>query len=273
MDENKKIIRTGIIVVFVLIVAVAAYYFFIAGKDRTKGGIEPALQPPNPAGDASRVKEGMDLPALNVDLDKSDDSVRKLIAELSSNPIFAQWLKSRELIRKFVAAVDNIANGQSPRPQMDFFNLAGPFKVASKDGKTLLDPAGYDRYNIVADVFDSVSPAGCARLYAGFKTLFQQAYRELGYPKADFHQTLLRAIVEVLRTPIVEGPIVLEKKIMSYAMVDPKLEELNPAQKHLLRMGPENLQLIQAKLKELALTLGFAESQLPKPIAYETGKR
>jgi hypothetical protein len=31
--------------------------------------------------------------------------------------------------------------------------------------------------------------------------------------------------------------------------------------------------LIQAKLKELALTLGFAESQLPKPIAYETGKR
>ncbi|MDP2914086.1 MAG: DUF3014 domain-containing protein [Candidatus Aminicenantes bacterium] len=273
MDENKKIIRTGIIVVFALIVAVAAYYFFIAGKDKTKGGIEPALQSQKPAGVEPGAKDGMGLPALNLDLDKSDDSVRKLIADLSSNPTFAQWLKTKELIRKFVAAVDNIANGQSPRPQMDFFNLAGPFKVTAKDGKTLLAPAGYDRYNIVADVFDSVSPAGCARLYAGFKTLFQQAYGELGYPKEDFHQTLLRAIVEVLRTPVVEGPIVLEKKIMSFAMVDPKLEELNPAPKHLLRMGPENLQLIQAKLRELALALGFSERQLPKPAPYETDKR
>ena len=273
MDENKKIIRTGIVVVFVLIVAVAAYYLFIAGRDKTKGGIEPPLPSQKAAGETVGVKEGMDLPALNLDLDKSDESVRKLIGDLSSNPTFSQWLKTKELIRKFVAAVDNIANGQSPRPQMDFFNLAGPFKVTVKDGKTILDPAGYDRYNIAADVFDSVSTAGCARLYAGFKSLFQQAYRELGYPKEDFHQTLLRAIVEVLKTPVVEGPIVLEKKIMSFAMVDPKLEELNPAQKHLLRMGPENLQLIQAKLRELALNIGFSEKQLPKPIPYETDKK
>jgi len=273
MDENKKIIRTGIIVVFILIVAVAAYYFFIAGKDRAGGGAEPAPPAPKPAGDTAAAKEGMDVPALNVDLDKSDDPVRKLLADLSSNPTFGQWLKTRELIRKFVAGVDNIANGQSPRPQADFFSLAGPFKTAVKEGQTILDPSGYDRYNIVADVFDSVSTAGCARLYAAFKPLFQQAYRELGYPKDDFHQTMLRAVVEVLRTPVVEGPIVLEKKIMSYAMTDPKLEELNPAQKHLLRMGPENLQLIQAKLKDLALNLGFSESQLPKPVVYETGKR
>ena len=273
MDENKKIIRTGIIVVFVLIVAVAAYYFFIAGKDKSKAGIESALPSEKAAGDASAAKEGMDVPTLNVDLDKSDDSVRTLISELSSNPTFVQWLKTKDLVRKFVAGVDNIANGQSPRPQADFFNLSLPFKVMSKDGQTLLDPSSYERYNIVADVFDSVSTAGCVRLYTAFKPLFQQAYRELGYPKEDFHQTLLRAFVEILRTPVVEGSIVLEKKIVSYAMVDPKLEELNPAQKHLLRMGPENLQLIQAKLKDLALNLGFGESQLPKPVLYVTGER
>lgn len=273
MDENKKIIRTGVIIVFVLIVAVAAYYFFIAGKDSSKSGNEPALPSSKPAGDASGAKEGLDMPALNVDLDKSDDPVRKLVADLSSNPTFSQWLKTKELIRKFVAAVDNIANGQSPRPQMDFFIPSGPFQTASKDGQTLLDPAGYARYNIAADVFDSVSTAGCVRLYTGFKPLFQQAYRELGYPKEDFHQTLRRAIVEVLRTPVVDGPIALEKKIMSYAMTDPKLEELNSVQKHLLRMGPENLQLIQAKLRELALGLGFGESLLPKPAVFKTGPR
>jgi hypothetical protein len=72
---------------------------------------------------------------------------------------------------------------------------------------------------------------------------------------------------------VVEGPIVLEKKIMSYALADPKLEELDAAQKHLLRMGPENLQLIQAKLRELALNLGFSDSQLPRPAAYKTAPK
>jgi hypothetical protein len=133
-----------------------------------------------------------------------------------------------------------------------------------RNGQTFLDPAGYDRYNIVADVFDSVSTAGCARLYAGLRPLFQAAYRELGYPKEDFHQTLQKAIVEILKVPVVDEPIALEKKISSYAIIDSKLEDLSSAQKHVLRMGPENLQLIQVKLREIGLALGFADAQLPK---------
>jgi hypothetical protein len=273
MDENKKIIRTGIIIVFVLIVAVAAYYFFIAGKGKAKGIPEPTLQTQKPASEEVAAKEAKDLAAFSVDLEKSDEVVRNLVADLSSNPTFAQWLKTKELVRKITAAVDNIANGQSPRPQMDFFALSGEFKTVVKNGQTLLDPADYDRYNGVADVFDSVSTSNCARLYGGFKPLFQQAYRELGYPKGDFHQTLLRAIVEILKTPVVDAPIVLEKKIASYAMTDPNLEDLSQAQKHLLRMGPENLQLIQAKPREIALALGFTESQLPKQAATTPGKK
>lgn len=273
MDENKKVIRTAILIIFVLVVALAAYYFFIAGKGKTDEGTEPALQAQKPAGEEVGSKEGKDLAALSIDLNKSDDVVRSLIAELSSAPTFAQWLKTKELVRKFVAAVDNIANGQSPRPQMDFFALGGKFKTMIKNGQTYIDPSGYDRYNVVADVFDSVSTAGCARMYGRFKPLFQQAYRELGYPKEDFHQTLLRAIVEILKTPVVDEPVALEQKIMSYAMMDPNLEELSVAQKHLLRMGPENLQLIQAKLREMALALGFTENQLPKQRTYAPGKK
>jgi hypothetical protein len=47
-------------------------------------------------------------------------------------------------------------------------------------------------------------------------------------------------------------------------LVDSKIEEMSPPQKHLLRMGPENVQLIQAKLRELARALGFPETDLPK---------
>jgi len=37
--------------------------------------------------------------------------------------------------------------------------------------------------------------------------------------------------------------------------VDPKLEELSPAQKNLLRMGPRNVARIQAKLRALLAAL------------------
>jgi hypothetical protein len=40
------------------------------------------------------------------------------------------------------------------------------------------------------------------------------------------------------------------------------LEELSPAQKHLLRMGPANVQKIQSKLRELASALGVSSSEL-----------
>jgi hypothetical protein len=264
MDEKKKVIRTGVAIIIVLVVIAAAYYFFIAGKGKKTGPGEQTLQTQKLPGEESAGKEGKSIPAISTELDKSDEVVRKLIAELSSNSAFGQWLKSKNLVRKFVAAVDNIANGQSPRPHMDFFTLNKEFKAILKNGRTYLDPSSYERYNIIADVFDSVSVAGCVRLYEGFKPLFQQAYRELGYPKEDFHQTLLKAIVEICKTPVVDQPIALEKKVTTYVMVDPKLEQLSPAQKHLLRMGPENLQLIQAKLREIALALGFADAQLPK---------
>ena len=267
MDDSTKVIRTGVIVIFVLIVAAATWYFFFSGKGKGTGTSEPAAAAPKAAVDEAAAKDAKSLAGLAVDLDKSDDAIRALIAELSSNPAFGQWLKTKDLIRKFVAAVDAIASGQSPRPQMDFFALAGPFKTLSKNGATYLDPAGYERYNIVADVFDSISTAGCARLYAGLRPLFQAAYRELGYPREDFHLTLQKAIVEILKVPVVEEPIALEKKIASYGMIDPKLEDLSAAQKHVLRTGPENLQLIQVKLREIGLALGFADEQLPKPKA------
>jgi hypothetical protein len=47
-------------------------------------------------------------------------------------------------------------------------------------------------------------------------------------------------------------------------MVDPELESLSQAQKHLLRMGPENILRIQSKLRELAKALGIASSKLPR---------
>ncbi|MGB8951431.1 MAG: DUF3014 domain-containing protein [Candidatus Aminicenantales bacterium] len=273
MDESKKVIRTGILILVLLIAAFAVYYIFFYKKAQESSAAEQSLksQALSPE-EAARKAEGI-VSGISVNLDQSDDTVRQLARELSSHLTFALWLKSKDMIRKFTAAVDNIANGESPRPQIDFFAPVEKLKVVRKNGQIYLDPASYERYNIVADVFDSLSAMECAQLYQRLRPLFQQAYKELGYPKEDFHQTLLRSIVEILKAPVVEDPILLGKKVTTYVMVDPRLESLSAVQKHLLRMGPENTQLIQARLRQLALTIGFKESQLPKSITYSPRKR
>jgi len=92
---------------------------------------------------------------------------------------------------------------------------------------------------------------GCIRLYRQLKPAVQEAYKDLGYPDTDFNVTLFQAMDELMKVPIIEEDVALEEKLMSYVMVDPELEKMSEAQKHLFRMGPVNIRKIKAKLKEL----------------------
>ena len=56
---------------------------------------------------------------------------------------------------------------------------------------------------------------------------------------------------------MVEDRVKLKEEVVTYKMLDPRLERLSPAQKHLLRMGPDNVKAIQAKLEAMAQALGF----------------
>ncbi len=101
-----------------------------------------------------------------------------------------------------------------------------------------------------------------------FNPLFQEAYRELGYPQGDFQVVLIQAMKELLKVPVVDGEIQVKEAVVSYWLVDDTLEDLSDAQKHLLRMGPQNTRKIQKKLQEMALLLGVPESQLPRIKTY-----
>ena len=83
------------------------------------------------------------------------------------------------------------------------------------------------------------------------------AYRELGFPEGDFDPVLERAIGVLLATPAVEGDSALREKVITYEFVDPNVESLPAAAKQLLRMGPDNMRIVQAKLREIAVQLGL----------------
>jgi hypothetical protein len=267
-ETKRGLFPRAMVILLILALAGALYYFLIYKRaDKDKGSLET---PP-----AAVLDKELPFPAPSdasskppVELDKSDDLVRQLAKEISSHPRIAQWLQNKGLIRRFVAAVDNIANGLSPRAHIDFFLPPGEFVAVKRGNAYVADSEGYSRYYTVADVFVSLDIKQCVALFRALKPLCQEAYRDLGYPDQDFEQTFLRAIVELLETPVVEGDIVLEKAVLNYVMLDPELESLSDAQKHLLRMGPENVGAIQAKMREIAIALGFAESRLPKARVY-----
>lgn len=258
MEEQKKVIIAGVIFILLVVAAAIVYYFFIYSKPQESEKTTEIAQQ-QPIAEEKVQPEEEKIEPLDVSLDESDDLVRKLAGELSSHPKLAMWLMSDELIRKFVAAVDNIANGQSPGAQVDFFKPEGEFKVIQEAGEYFLDPESYKRYDLVAEVFASLNPKGCVTLYKQLTPAIQEAYKDLGYPNADFNNTLKKAMMELLEVPIVEENIELEKEVVTYTLVDSDLETLSSAQKHLLRMGPDNVRVIKGSLRVMAQSLGFLE--------------
>jgi hypothetical protein len=269
MEEQKKVMLTGSVVILLVAVVVVVYYFFIRDKAKEALPVQEVVEEQFvPVQSDESVVDAETATPLEVELDQSDEVLRGLAGGLSPHQSLESWLKSQDLIRRFVAAVDNIANGLSPRSQIDFFAPKGEFRVIRRNNQYYVDSRGYSRYNLVADVFVSLDVNKTIELYRRAKPLFQEAYAELGYPDQDFDDTLAEAIVELLKVPVVQGDMLLERKVISYAIADPGLENLSEAQKYLLRMGPENIRKIQSMLRELGTALKIPEYLLPRPRVY-----
>lgn len=259
MDEKKKVLLTGGIIVCVAAVAVIAYFLFFRPKGEipaSTAGLSQQVEA-KPESEVPVQVETEELATLDIDLENSDETVRERALGLSANEMFARWLKTEGIITKFTAAVDNIANGMSPRSHIDFFKPDEKFKTYVEDDVYYISPDSYDRYNPVAAVVSSLDAEGCAKLFRELKPAFQEAYADLGYPEADFQKTLEKAFVELLEVPVLEYDMPVEKKIQTFAYVNGELERLSDAQKHFLRMGPQNVRKIRDKIREIGKALGM----------------
>src|SRR5438552_2858529 len=71
---------------------------------------------PTPGGSEPEGVPTTTLPPLA----ESDPAVRELSRGLSPNPALSRWLSGEGLIPRFIAVVDNVAEGVSPRPHLLF---------------------------------------------------------------------------------------------------------------------------------------------------------
>ena len=253
----------GVVAVLVLALVLAYLYVRRPASSPAPAASAAATEPKPPSTSSAEPGEQIELPPL----DQTDALVRQLIGQLSSHPTVAAWLTTDGLILNFALVTQRISNGESPASDLGPTGPVPAFRVRTSRGDLFIDPASYRRYDRYAQAVSSVDARGAARLYATLKPRILEASQRLERPARDFDPVLHRAIVELLQVPVVHGEVELAPHGIGYAFVDARLERLSAAQKHLLRMGPENVQTIQAKLREIADYLGIPVATLPRPPA------
>ncbi len=248
------------IVVGILALAIVAggmYWFF--GRSAGDGGSEappvivesPVAEPMPPVEDpvSERLK--------GVTLAGSDAVVRDIVAAVSSQPEMVTWLANEDLVRRFVASVHLIAEGKNPRSQLEFLKPSSRFSGVTRGDRWVIDPKSYHRYDLVAQTFAGLDTEGMVQAFAELEPLIDEAHREIAAPGTTFRTTLKKAFSVLLEVPVLEGDVSLKPKVISFAYEDKSLEALSEAKKQFLRMGPENVALVQAKIREFEGALGL----------------
>lgn len=186
------------------------------------------------------------LPALDV----SDRQATDALASVLDRAAIDEYLVTTGLVRRIVVTIDNLTRKKAPQRMWPAKPTADKFLTSGAGDAVYISQDNARRYEPFLKVMESVDAGKLAALYVRFYPLFQQAYRELGYPKGYFNDRLVEVIDHLLVTPEIDGPIKLAKPWIMYEYADPALEARSAGQKALIRMGSANALRVKAKLRE-----------------------
>jgi hypothetical protein len=216
-----------------------------------------ATEPPPLEPEAAPVVEPPPAPAEpRVTLAESDALARELAGAVSRSPLLAPALRGSGLVERFVAIVDQLAEGNAPRRELAALRPQGAFLVLGREPELRIDPGSYHRYDALAQAIAGIDARAAVAAYRRLAALCEESYRELGYPEGGFEQRLRTALALLGSTPQIDPSPALVAQVKRYEFADPDLESLSDAQKQLLRMGPKNAALVATKVRELEAALG-----------------
>ena len=213
---------------------------------------EPAEEAPVAAVEAP-AKEPEDVPVPSRAV--SDQTLKELLAGLSSLPHWRLFLRPDDLLNRAVGAVDNLAEGKTPREPLDHLAPKGAFAVETRGSKTLLSARATERYDGFAAAIASIDAGLAAKAYEKLLPLLRSAYHRFGYPGRDFDTVATKAVDNVIAVPRVGDVALISVEGASYRFALRSQEEASDLSKQLWRMGPLNQQKIQTKAAELRRAL------------------
>jgi hypothetical protein len=190
----------------------------------------------------------------------SPATAKALLAAVAQHVLYQRALVEDDFVHRCAIVADNLAEDVSPRAQLGFLAPTAPFAATESHGKSVIAAASYQRYDGLGDAVASVDAQALARAYRGIHPVLEAAYRALGYPGASLDEVVAKALRRIDASPVVDGEVAVERQAGTYVFADPRLESSGAVEKHLLRMGPRNTRLLQAKAREIMQALGFPRS-------------
>lgn len=283
-DQKRSSSVTGIVVGIIVLVIIAAlvWWWISAGADdQNQIKTEPAQ--PEPVTQTVEREEAEELseeekkPAPTVEaepepipepepepapepeptpeLPELDKSTPTVLQTLDTSGIPIQPLKSSQLVRDAVVIIENLRNGTLVRERTVVQRPDGRFRVLEIEGDLYIDEQTYQRYDPLVDWFVSLDEQALVENYDLFKPLMNEAFADIGYPDSDMTNAIYEAINVLLDTPVPESLVQVKDDEVMYTYADPAYEALPPAQKQLLRMGPDNIKRVKSKLREIRKVL------------------
>ena len=254
--------------------AAAVYWWWQKQSTSTSPAVAPpaAEAPPAPAKAEPAIRHPIDdaranlgapsdrdrLPALS----DSDTVLRGALAGVPGAGEYDRLFYPQEIVRRFVATVDNLPRKSVAAQVMAAKPVPGAFVAAGTEGNLAISADNSARYAPYVRLAHAVDTKTLVTLYVRLYPWFQQAYQDLGYPSGYFNDRLIDVIDNLLATPEVPAPIALVQPHVLYAFANPDLEALSAGQKIMLRMGTNNAAQVRAKLRELRRLLTGAKSDL-----------
>ncbi len=217
----------------------------------------PLAQTPPPEPAAAPAAPKIEYPieptqdAPQIALDASDAPLSDALAHLFKGNRLPEFVQPMNLIRHIVATIDNLPREKAAPRLIPVRPTAGALSTINAGESVVLAPDNSARYAPVIGAVQAVDTKQLVAVYVRFYPLFQQAYRELGYPDGYFNDRLVAVIDHLLATPTVKAPIAVVQPKVLYRYADPELEALSSGQKTMIRVGPDNAAVLNAKLREI----------------------
>jgi len=259
-----------IAIIVLLAVIAIAIWFFVFERPGPKGPSPAGTNPPASASTAPAYPiNRASVPASGAsgalpDLHNSDAQIMQELLALPGLQGLRDLLLQQAIIPNIVATVDALPRQTFGSTRiMPLRTPQGAFAVQQVNGQSVIAPQNDQRYAPYMQVIEAADPKALVGWYVRNYPLFQQAYRELGYPKGYFNDRLIATIDNLIATPEPKQPIEVKKSGAFYVYADSQLESLSAGQKMLLHTGPENEAKIKARLNTIrGLLVG---QKLPAP--------
>ena len=238
----------AVIAVALAVVIGGGTWWWLTRRGETPANTTPAAVTATEAPIDRPSAPPVDLPPL----DQMDAFLRPLLQALSARPELVRWLATDDLLGQLAFAIDRASAGGSPARDFKMLAPVGPFAVSGRGSRRTIDPNSYKRYDGLVLTVTSIDASRVAQIYKTIRPRLNEAYRRTGNPGGDVDRAVHQALDILLDTPVVNGPIaVVEGDGASWVYADARLENLEPSQKQLVRMGPAHADALLVWLRAL----------------------